>query len=108
MFAAIFNHSQQTWSFTDDVKSNSSSPFYHSLDSDLKALLCKVQLRIFVYGQFAEFFFSGSFQNGGQESKEEENLRIFSSLSALESQLGKVVTARIKRISIRLLYVTRK
>ena len=108
MFAVIFNHSQQTWSFTDDVKSNSSSPFYHSLDSDLKALLWKVQLRSFVYGQFAEFFFSGFFQNGGQESKEEENLRIFSSLSALESQLGKVVTARIKRISIRLLYVTRK
>lgn len=61
-----------------------------------------------MYGQFAEFFFSGSFQNGGQESKEEENLLIFSSLSALESQLGKVVTARIKRISIRLHYVTRK
>ena len=29
---------------------------------------------------------SGSFQNGDQESKEEENLRIFRSLSALESQ----------------------
>ena len=39
--------------------------------------------------------FSGSFQNGDQESKEEENLRIFRSLSALESQSGKVVTARI-------------
>ena len=52
--------------------------------------------------------FSDSFQNGDQESKEEENLRIFRSLSALESQSGKVVTARIKSISIRLLYVTRK
>ena len=52
--------------------------------------------------------FSDSFQNGGQESKEEENLRIFRPLSALESQSGKVVTARIKSISIRLLYVTRK
>ena len=62
MFAVIFNHSQQTWSFTDDVKSNSSSPFYHSLDSDLKALLWKVQLRIFVYGQFAEFFFQALFK----------------------------------------------
>ena len=39
--------------------------------------------------------FSDSFQNGDQESKEEENLRIFRSLSALESQSGKVVTARI-------------
>ena len=52
--------------------------------------------------------FSDSFQNGDHESKEEENLRIFRSLSALESQSGKVVTARIKRISICLLYVTRK
>ena len=52
--------------------------------------------------------FSDSFQNGDQESKEEENLRIFRSLSALESQSGKVVTERIKRISIRLLYLTRK
>ena len=52
--------------------------------------------------------FSDSFQNGDQESKEEENLRIFRPLSALESQLGNVVTARIKSISIRLLYVTRK
>ena len=52
--------------------------------------------------------FSDSFQNGDQESKEEENLRIFRPLSALESQLGKVVTARIKSISMRLLYVTRK
>ena len=52
--------------------------------------------------------FSDSFQNGDQESKEEENLRIFRSLSPLESQSGKVVTARIKRISIRLLYLTRK
>ena len=40
-------------------------------------------------------FFSDSFQNGDQESKEEENLRIFRSLSAFESQSGKVVTARI-------------
>ena len=39
--------------------------------------------------------FSDSFQNGDQESKEEENLRIFRPLSALESQSGKVVTARI-------------
>ena len=52
--------------------------------------------------------FSDSFQNGDQEPKEEENLRIFRPLSALESQLGKVVTARIKSISMRLLYVTRK
>ena len=52
--------------------------------------------------------FSDSFQNGGLQSKEEENLPIFRSLSALESQSGKVVIARIKRISIRLLYVTRK
>ena len=52
--------------------------------------------------------FSDSFQNVGLESKEEENLPIFRSLSALEFQSGKVVTARIKRISIRLLYVTRK
>ena len=36
--------------------------------------------------------FSGSFQNGDQESKEEENLRNFRSLSALESQSGKGVT----------------
>ena len=52
--------------------------------------------------------FSDSFQNGDQESKEEENLRIFRSLSALESHSGKVVTARIKCISICLLYLTRK
>ena len=52
--------------------------------------------------------FLDSFQNGDQESNEEENLRIFRPLSALESQSGKVVTARIKSISIRLLYVTRK
>ena len=52
--------------------------------------------------------FSDSFQNGDQESKEEENLRIFRPLSALKSQSGKVVTARIKSISIRLLYVTQK
>ena len=36
--------------------------------------------------------FSDSFQNGDQESKEEENLRIFRSLSTLESQSGKGVT----------------
>ena len=35
---------------------------------------------------------SGSFQNGDQESKEEENLRIFRSLSTLEYQSGKGVT----------------
>ena len=52
--------------------------------------------------------FSDSFQNGSQVSKEKENLQIFRSLSALKSQSGKVVTAKIKHISIRLLYVTRK
>ena len=107
MFAVIFNHSQQTWSFTDDVKSNSSSLFT-ILWTQIWRPCCKKCSWRFSCMANLQSCFSDSFQNGGQESKEEENLPIFRSLSALESQSGKVVIARIKRISIRLLYVTRK